>query len=62
MKTKKKEVLSQYVLGKLEMTIITGGQPAPSTMNTENVGWTGSWWQVQTTDTHGDSYPDDCCE
>ncbi len=63
MKNEMENRFNQFELCKLDMTFTIGGQgPAPSTMNTENVDWTGSWWQFQTHDVHGDSYPDDCCE
>jgi hypothetical protein len=31
-------------------------------LNTENIQYTGAWWQISTLDRQGDSYPDDCCE
>jgi hypothetical protein len=62
MKTKRNEIYGKFGLTKLEMSSVTGSGPAPSTLNTENIQYTGAWWQISTLDRQGDSYPDDCCE
>jgi len=54
--------VNQYGLGKLEMNSITGGGPAPSTLQTENIDWTYRYVIFVSMDANGDSYPDDCCE
>ncbi|HEY0743993.1 MAG TPA: hypothetical protein VGD40_21150 [Chryseosolibacter sp.] len=63
--TKRKSDLSQFQLGKLEMSSLIGGnEPAPSTLTTEHVAHTyyGPWGLFVDQDVNGDSYPDDCCE
>lgn len=57
----KENTLKKFGLGKLEMINIKGGDPAPSTLPTQNYEATNYYIAI-IADRYGDAYPDDCCQ